>query len=176
MQPFHTINISEICGEVALSQGDILLDQSSMTSAALTKSMTSNVVNVVNDISKISGTLLIRASPFAKKLPYDREGVLTRYLVRSEVMRILNVDCIFVVNKHRWCQLRRLQWRQMSDVASQVEVLGRVWFSGRKRERKRAKIRCAKGKESLMMLNREGIVDAQKGIEDNSLVEMGQNG
>ena len=101
MQPFHTINVSEICGEVALSQGVILLDQSSMTSAALTKSMTSNVVNVVNDISKISGTLLIGASPFAKKLPYDREGVLTRYLVRSEVMRILNVDCIFVVNKHR---------------------------------------------------------------------------
>ena len=28
MQPFHTINVSEMCGEVVLSQGVILLDQS----------------------------------------------------------------------------------------------------------------------------------------------------
>ena len=28
MQPFHTINVSEMCREVVLSQGVILLDQS----------------------------------------------------------------------------------------------------------------------------------------------------
>ena len=30
MQPFHTINVSEMCGEVVLSQGVILLDQSGL--------------------------------------------------------------------------------------------------------------------------------------------------
>ena len=30
MEPFHTINVSEMCGEVVLSQGVILLDQSAV--------------------------------------------------------------------------------------------------------------------------------------------------
>ena len=33
MQPFHTINVSEMCVEVVLSQGVILLDQSALVVA-----------------------------------------------------------------------------------------------------------------------------------------------
>ncbi len=54
MQLFHTIKISEMCGEVVLSQGVILLDQSAMFGICLLTNLENYVLSALHHGAEVA--------------------------------------------------------------------------------------------------------------------------
>ena len=69
MQPFYTINVSEVCGEVVLSQGVILLDQSALVSLDFCVQLTTCGVLVFNGSKNLLTTLKVDYN----RVDYKRE-------------------------------------------------------------------------------------------------------